>query len=70
MSWKDVVKIFTPVREDERCGYCGELIGDNVHNRNSSRFKDVENPICSKCNLEVEMPRRFGAKVRKGEGKT
>tara|TARA_B100000287_G_C20487978_1_gene723882 strand:+ start:405 stop:602 length:198 start_codon:yes stop_codon:yes gene_type:complete len=61
MSWKDVVKIFTPVREDEKCGYCGEPIGDDIHNRHSTRFKDIENPICSKCNMEKEIPRRMKA---------
>ena len=54
MSWTDVIK------KDEKCGYCGEPIGDDIHNRHSTRFKDIENPICSKCNMEIEIPRRLG----------
>ena len=55
MSWKVIFK------KEEKCGYCGEPIGDNVHNKHISAFKDVKSPICSKCNYGKEMPRRLEA---------
>ena len=32
-----------------------------MHDRHSSKFPDVENPICKKCNWDIEIPRRVGA---------
>ena len=56
MSWKDIIK-----EEPVKCGYCGKDMSNvGIHDRHSSRFPEVENPICSKCNYEIEMPRRFG----------
>ena len=56
MSWKDIIK-----NEPVKCGYCGKDMSDAQHpDIHSSRFPEVENPICTKCNYEIELPRRFG----------
>tara|TARA_R100000152_G_C6603497_1_gene59794 strand:+ start:255 stop:485 length:231 start_codon:yes stop_codon:yes gene_type:complete len=55
MSWKDIIK-----EEPVKCGYCEKDMSNvGIHGRHSSRFPEVENPICSKCNFEIEIPRRF-----------
>ena len=46
--------------EKELCGYCNKPI-KGVHDRHSTKFKDVKNPICSHCNYTIEIPRRMKA---------
>ena len=57
--WEEELRKNIEFTKREKCGYCGNII-QGMHDRHSSKFPDVENPICKKCNWDIEIPRRVG----------